>query len=141
MSGFLSLLSLPLFLGLVLEALNRSLSFFPREKALFISYLFCVLFFFVPALKSLSQKKKDEEGGNSRPVLSCAALCSAAYLRTFYLQSLFKEREMLLISFYCFHLSPLFLLSLPPFSFSAHSTLTLSGQSSIVPSLYCIFVS
>lgn len=44
-------------------------------------------------------------------------LCSAAYLCTFCLQLLFKESEMLLISFYCFHLS-----LLSPFSSSADDT-------------------
>lgn len=78
-------------------------AFFLSEIAHFISFV-CVS---VPSLKKSLLSQKEEEGATKTPAAR-SVRCSAAlvlYLRTIRLQSLFKEPEMLLISFYCFHLS------------------------------------
>ncbi len=51
--------------GAVLVPLNRSLSFFPHEKALFISYLF-VCQFFCSRLEKLAVPEGGGGGGNKQ---------------------------------------------------------------------------
>lgn len=139
------------------ESLSQLLSLW---KSTFHHLIGLCVIFVAPALESLlSQKKEAEEGGGwgvtnrtgDWPVLSCAALYSAAYLCTFCPQSLFRERNAINI----------FLL-FPPFpslfSSSAHNTLCSpsdsllthlfppfpplwTGLNSFPLSIYCLFVS
>lgn len=115
--------SLSLFPGHapVLEPLNRSVSFFPREKALFISYLF-VCWFFCSCLEKFAV---PEEGGGRggvtgpetglfRAVLRCALQPTYAHFAC----SRYLRRENAINIILLF---PPFLFSLP---FSAHDTLT-----------------
>lgn len=115
-------------------------------------HLICLHFFF--CLKKFAVPEGVGVGGRggvtNRPG-GWPAWCRAANLRTFSLQSLFKESEMLLISFYRFHLSPVspssfsllttrFLLLFTPCCF----TFFLSRHSSLVQwksrTVYCSFL-
>lgn len=95
--------------------MNCSVSFFYSFQKLHISSLICLrVYFFSCCLKKVCCPRKRIRRGAYSDACSNARsklylrLYSAAYLSTFRLQSLFKETEMLLISFYCFHLILLF---------------------------------
>ena len=89
------------------EAMSVSVSFFPCEKAYLISYLFVCFFFFLDWKVGCPRKRKLQRGLQPGLFWAVQHLCFAAYLCTFCLQSLFKEGELLLISSFCFNLSPL----------------------------------
>lgn len=113
---------------------------------LFAFFFFCLKKFAVPEGVGVGGR-----GGVTNRPGGWPAWCRAANLRTFSLQSLFKESEMLLISFYRFHLSPVspssfsllttrFLLLFTPCCF----TFFLSRHSSLVQwksrTVYCSFL-
>lgn len=143
--------SAPAFPGVpVQEPMNCSVSFFSCEKAHFISFV-CIFFFCLKKFAAPEGVGVGGRGGVTNRPGGWPAWARAANLRTFSLQSLFKESEMLLISFYRFHLSPVspssfsllttrFLLLFTPCCF----TFFLSRHSSLVQwksrTVYCSFL-